>query len=58
MRFGKMETKLGLFTILRNFEILESDKNVYPPTWDPKKHPALLMAKDDIYVKLRRISEE
>jgi hypothetical protein len=31
---------------------------VYPPTWDPKKHPALLMAKDDIYVKLRRISEE
>ncbi|CAB3365212.1 Hypothetical predicted protein [Cloeon dipterum] len=53
MRFAKMQSKLGLYTILRNFEIASCPKTVYPPQWDPKQF--LLVAKDDIFVQLKAL---
>jgi len=55
MRFAKMQSKLGLFAILRNFEVLESSKTVYPPQWDAKQF--LLVSKDDIYVHLKALEK-
>lgn len=55
MRFAKMQSKLGLYAILRNFEVLQSAQTVYPPIWEPKQF--LLSPKDDIYVKFREIEK-
>jgi cytochrome P450 family 6 len=55
MRFAKMQSKLGLYAILRNFEILESSKTNYPPVLDPKQF--LLASKDNIYVKFQAIEK-
>lgn len=54
MRFAKMQTKLGLYAILRKFQILESPKTEYPPVWD-NKHPVLLNSKHEIYVQFKAI---
>jgi Cytochrome P450 len=51
MRFAKMQSKMALYTILQNFEILESPLTAYPPTFDPKI--VLLLSKDDIFVQLK-----
>jgi len=53
MRFAKMQSKLGLYAILRKFEVLQSAQMVYPPVWDPKQ--MLLSSKDNIFVKFREI---
>ncbi|XP_059477802.1 cytochrome P450 6a2-like [Neocloeon triangulifer] len=53
MRFAKMQSKLGLYSILRHFEILESPKTAYPPVWDPKLF--LLSATNDIFIQLKSI---
>jgi cytochrome P450 family 6 len=55
MRFAKMQSKVGLYAISRNFEILESSKTIYPPVWDPKQF--LLTSKDDIYIKFQAIDK-
>ncbi|XP_065349717.1 probable cytochrome P450 6a14 isoform X1 [Cloeon dipterum] len=55
MRFAKLQSKLGLFAILRHFEVLESPKSVYPPVIDPKQF--VLAAKDNIYIQLREIQK-
>ncbi|CAB3366879.1 Hypothetical predicted protein [Cloeon dipterum] len=51
MRFAKMPLKLGLFSILRHFEVLQSPNTVYPPEFDPRQF--FLASKHDIYVQLR-----
>ncbi|XP_065338077.1 uncharacterized protein LOC135938386 [Cloeon dipterum] len=55
MRFAKLQSKLGLFAVLRHFEVLESPKTVYPPVIDPRQF--VLTSKDNIYVKLREIQK-
>ncbi|CAB3365211.1 Hypothetical predicted protein [Cloeon dipterum] len=55
MRFAKLQSKLGLFAILRHFEVLESPKTVYPPVIDPRQF--VLTSKDNIYVQLREIQK-
>jgi len=55
MRFAKMQSKMALFSILRNFEVLESPQTVYPPQWDPKQF--ILASKNDIFVKFNAIEK-
>ncbi|KAF4524104.1 hypothetical protein B566_EDAN007687 [Ephemera danica] len=52
-RFASMQSKLGLMTILRKFEVHLSPKTKYPLTWDPRFFP--LTSKYDINVQFSRL---
>lgn len=54
MRFAKMQSKMALYSILNNFEVLESPLTIYPPTFNPKI--ILLISKEDIFVQLKPFS--
>lgn len=53
MRFGLMQTKVGLATILRNFELLPCAKTVNPLVLDPK---ALVLAPEGgVWLNIKRV---
>ncbi|KAF4524103.1 hypothetical protein B566_EDAN007686 [Ephemera danica] len=52
LRFGKMQSKLGLMTVLRKYEVRPSSTTKYPLSWNPRQ--VVLVSKYDIAVKLIR----
>lgn len=54
LRFGKMETKIGLIKLLRNFRILPCDKTSVPLEFMP--NASLQSPKNKMWLKLEKIS--
>ncbi|XP_063698178.1 uncharacterized protein LOC134829111 [Culicoides brevitarsis] len=53
-RFGKIQTKLGLVMILKNFKMMKSEKTEFPVKFNTRS--ALLAPKNPIYIKLEKVS--
>lgn len=51
LRFGMMSVRIGLFTMLRNFEFLPCSKTDIPLEYKPESFS--LLAKNGIYLKIR-----
>ncbi|KAL9922035.1 putative cytochrome P450 6a14 [Glossina fuscipes fuscipes] len=53
MRFGKMQTKIGLISFLREYSVGPCDKTEIPVELDPKNF--LISAKNGIYLKMSKV---
>lgn len=54
LRFGVMQAKIGLVSLLRSFKFTKSGKTEVPIVMDISS--ALLMPRDDIHLKVERIN--
>jgi hypothetical protein len=52
MRFAYMQTKIGLVTLIENFETELSEKTITPLQFEPTTFT--LTSKYDIWLKIRR----
>lgn len=52
-RFGKVQTKVGLVTILKNFKLSKSPKTEFPVKFNT--NIALLAPKNEIFIKFEKI---
>lgn len=53
LRFGLMQTRVGLAYLLRNFKFSVCDKTEIPLTWDKKSF--LLCSKNGIFLKVEKV---
>jgi len=56
MRFAYMQTKIGLVTLITNFETELSEKTVTPLQFEPTTFT--LTSKYDIWLKIRRRQDQ
>jgi cytochrome P450 family 6 len=55
MRFGRMQTKVGLISLLSSYEVRVSEKTPIPLVFDPKTF--ILAPKGKIYLKITERSD-
>lgn len=53
LRFGMMQTKVGLITLLKNFQFSTSSKTIIPLVIAPKN--LVLTSKGGLYLNLKRV---
>lgn len=53
LRFGMMQARIGLVTLLNNFEVSLCSKTAIPLVYEPK--PLILTPKGGIYLKFKAI---
>lgn len=56
LRFGMMQVRIGLVTLLNNFEVLLDKKTQIPPQFDVGA--AITVPKDGVYLKLKPVIYE
>lgn len=54
LRFGMMQARIGLVTLLKNFEVTICSKTDIPLSFEPK--PLILTPKGGIYLKFKAIN--
>lgn len=52
LRFGMIQAKVGLASLLRDFKFHKCEKSVYPMIFNPKQH--ILMPKDGMWLKVEK----
>jgi cytochrome P450 family 6 len=55
MRFGLLQTKVGLISLLSSYEVRVSDKTAIPLVFDPRA--LILSPKGEIYLKIAERSD-
>lgn len=56
MRFGLIQAKVGLVSVLRDYRVKLHPKTLVPLVFDPKC--LVTSAKGSVYVSLERVSKE
>lgn len=54
-RFGLMQTKLGLVTLLMNYKFTKTDKTTYPVVFDLASMAGLISPKGGVFVNVEKI---
>lgn len=54
LRFGMMQARIGLLTLLNNFEVSLCSKTKIPLDFEP--HPLMLTPKGGIYLKFKAVN--
>lgn len=55
LRFGILQVKLGLITMVSNYNFELSEKTVVPVQYELHHTQALMKPQDDIYLKVKKI---